>query len=232
MRTITGLIIVPAYNEAEVIKDVYTRISQESKKLKNVDLDIVIVNDGSSDDTEKVIGDVVLTLSHYVNMGSGAATRTGLTYAKREGYDFAVTIDADGQHSPKDLINVINKLVNDDYDLVIGSRLLNTEGMPVIRVFGNKVLNFATRVILGVSVTDSQSGLKAFSKKAIEKIEIRSNGFEFCSEIVWRAKQQNLKITEIPIQAIYTDYSKAKGQSNINALRIIKNLIRQKLREV
>lgn len=232
MKALKGLIIIPAYNEAKVIKNVYTKISQESVRLKKVNLDIIIVNDGSSDSTEEVIEKIAATLNHYVNMGSGAATRTGLTYARREGYDFAVTIDADGQHSPKDLVNVINKLVNEDYDLVIGSRLLNTEGMPVIRVFGNKVLNLATRIILGVSVTDSQSGLKAFSKKAIDKIEIRSNGFEFCSEIVWRAKQQNLKITEIPIQAIYTDYSRAKGQSNINALRIIKNLIRQKLREV
>ncbi len=227
-----GIIIIPAYNEAQVIKRVYNTISRESAKLDNVNLDIIIVNDGSSDSTEEVIEKIATTLNHYVNMGSGAATRTGLTYARRRGYDFAVTIDADGQHSPKDLVNVINKLVNDNYDLVIGSRLLNTEGMPIIRVFGNKILNLATRIILGVSVTDSQSGLKAFSKKAIDKIEIRSNGFEFCSEIVWRAKQQNLKITEIPIQAIYTDYSRAKGQSNINALRIIKNLIRQKIREV
>ncbi len=227
-----GLVIIPAFNEDKVIKDVFLKIKQESQKIKNADIDTVIVNDGSSDNTETVVENIATTLNHYVNMGSGAATRTGLTYAKRENYDFAVTIDADGQHSPKDLINVINKLINDNYDLVIGSRLLNTKGMPVIRVFGNKVLNLATRIILGVSVTDSQSGLKAFSKKAIEKIEIRSNGFEFCSEIVWRAKQQNLKITEIPIQAIYTDYSRAKGQSNINALRIIKNLIRQKLREV
>lgn len=227
-----GIIIIPAYNEAEVIEEVYKKIVQESVKLEMVHIDVVIVNDGSTDDTETIVENISTTLNHYINMGSGAATRTGLTYARRHNYDFAVTIDADGQHSPRDLVNVINKLINDKYDLVIGSRLLNTEGMPIIRVFGNKILNLATRIILGVSVTDSQSGLKAFSKKAIDTIEIRSNGFEFCSEIVWRAKQQNLRITEIPIQAIYTDYSRAKGQSNINALRIIKNLIKQKLREV
>jgi len=227
-----GIIIIPAYNEAEVIEEVYKKIVQESVKLEMVHIDVVIVNDGSTDDTETIVENISTTLNHYINMGSGAATRTGLTYARRQNYDFAVTIDADGQHSPRDLVNVINKLINDKYDLVIGSRLLNTEGMPIIRVFGNKILNLATRIILGVSVTDSQSGLKAFSKKAIDTIEIRSNGFEFCSEIVWRAKQQNLRITEIPIQAIYTDYSRAKGQSNINALRIIKNLIKQKLREV
>lgn len=232
MKKLRGIIIIPAYNESKVIKDVYLNIRTESKKLKNVNLDIIIVNDGSTDNTENTLRNIATILNHYVNMGSGAATRTGLTYARREGYDFAVTIDADGQHSPKDLINVINKLINDNCDLVIGSRLIDTEGMPIIRVFGNKILNLATRIILGVSVTDSQSGLKAFSKQAINKIEIRSNGFEFCSEIVWRAKQQKLKIREIPIQAIYSDYSLSKGQSNINAIRIIKNLIKQKLREV
>ena len=229
----TGLIIVPAYNEEEVIIGVLQKIINETKNQKDNKLEIVLINDGSTDSTEEQARKLsVCIISHLVNMGSGAATRTGLEYAKRNNYDFAITIDADGQHSPKDLIKVINTLVQYDYDLVIGSRLLDTKGMPVIRVFGNKVLNLATRIILGVSVTDSQSGLKAFSRNAIEKIEIRSNGFEFCSEIIWRSKQQNLKIKEIPIKAIYTDYSRAKGQSNINALRIMKNLIRQKVREV
>jgi glycosyltransferase involved in cell wall biosynthesis len=230
---VTGLIIVPAYNEEEVIIGVLQKIINETKNQKDNKLEIALINDGSTDSTEEQARKLpVCIISHLVNMGSGAATRTGLEYAKRNNYDFAVTIDADGQHSPKDLIKVINTLVENDYDLVIGSRLIDTKGMPVIRVFGNKVLNLATRIILGVSVTDSQSGLKAFSRNSIEKIEIRSNGFEFCSEIIWRTKQQNLKIKEIPIKAIYTDYSRAKGQSNINALRIMKNLIRQKVREV
>ncbi len=224
---------MPAYNEGKVITEVLKKVLDESSKQQYYDLDLALINDGSTDDTERQVSTLpVILISHLVNMGSGAATRTGLEFAKRNNYDFAVTIDADGQHSTKDLIKVINKLIKEKYDLVIGSRLMNSEGMPVIRVFGNKILNFATRVILGVSVTDSQSGLKAFSQEAIKKIEIRSDGFEFCSEIVWRAKQQNLKIAEIPIKAIYTDYSLKKGQNNINALRIVKNLIRQKVREV
>jgi glycosyltransferase involved in cell wall biosynthesis len=228
-----GIIIMPAYNEGKVITEVLKKVLDESSKQQYYDLDLALINDGSTDDTERQVSTLpVILISHLVNMGSGAATRTGLEFAKRNNYDFAVTIDADGQHSTKDLIKVINKLIKEKYDLVIGSRLMNSEGMPVIRVFGNKILNFATRVILGVSVTDSQSGLKAFSQEAIKKIEIRSDGFEFCSEIVWRAKQQNLKIAEIPIKAIYTDYSLKKGQNNINALRIVKNLIRQKVREV
>lgn len=227
-----ALIIIPAYNEEEVLGGVIRNIKSELQSVKSLNADVIVVNDGSSDNTKTVAEKSTTTISHMVNMGSGAATRTGLEYAKRNNYDYAVTIDADGQHLASDLTKVINKLINEDYDLVIGSRLLSVEGMPTHRVFGNKLLNLVTGIIFGVRVTDSQSGLKGFSRKAIEKIDIRSNGFEFCSEIVWRAKQANLKIIEVPIKAVYTDYSLAKGQSNINALRIIKNLIMQKIREV
>ena len=226
------LVIIPAYNEGEVLDGVIRNIKAELQSAKDSGADVIVVNDGSNDNTKAVAEKNTTTISHLVNMGSGAATRTGLEYAKRNNYYYAVTIDADGQHLATDLTKVINKLVSENYDLVIGSRLLNTEGMPSHRVFGNKLLNLVTGIIFGVRVTDSQSGLKGFSRKAIEKIDIRSNGFEFCSEIVWRAKQANLKIIEVPIKAVYTDYSLAKGQSNINALRIIKNLIMQKIREV
>lgn len=226
------LIIIPAYNEGKVIGEVINNIKKEVKLLKDLNFDIVVVNDGSSDETRKVAEKYATTVSHLVNMGSGAATRTGLEYAKRNNFDYALTIDADGQHLPKDLVNIINKIKSEKYDLVIGSRLIDPEGMPLHRVFGNKLLNGFTRILLGVRVTDSQSGLKGFSRNAIDKIIIKSNGFEFCSEIVWRAKQEKLEIVEVPISAVYTEYSLKKGQSNINALRIIKNLFIQKMREV
>ena len=227
-----ALIIIPAYNEGKVLGPVIKNIKAELKSAKGIKFDLVVVNDGSSDNTKAVAEKNTTTISHLVNMGSGAATRTGLEYAKRNNYDFALTIDADGQHLPKDLVNVIKKLTAEEFDLVIGSRLIDPKGMPAHRVLGNKLLNAFTRILLGVRVTDSQSGLKGFSRKAIEKINIRTNGFEFCSEIVWRAKQQNLNIIEVPISAVYTDYSRQKGQSNVNALRIIKTLIIQKAKEV
>lgn len=227
-----ALIIIPAYNEGKVLGPVIKNIKAELKSAKGIKFDLVVVNDGSSDNTKAVAEKNTTTISHLVNMGSGAATRTGLEYAKRNNYDFALTIDADGQHLPKDLVNVIKKLTAEEFDLVIGSRLIDPKGMPAQRVLGNKLLNAFTRILLGVRVTDSQSGLKGFSRKAIEKINIRTNGFEFCSEIVWRAKQQNLNIIEVPISAVYTDYSRQKEQSNVNALRIIKTLIIQKAKEV
>ena len=227
-----ALIIIPAYNEGKVLGSVISHIKAELITIKGIKYDLVIVNDGSSDNTKAVAEKNATTISHLVNMGSGAATRTGLAYAKKNSYDFALTIDADGQHLPKDLVNVIKKLTTEQFDLVIGSRLIDPKGMPKHRLLGNKILNAFTRIILGVRVTDSQSGLKGFSKNAIKKINIRTNGFEFCSEIVWRAKQEGLAIVEVPISAVYTDYSKQKQQSNVNALRIFKSLIIQKLKEV
>ncbi len=227
-----ALIIIPAYNEGSVIDGVIKSVSAELKSISGLTTEIIVVNDGSNDNTKYIAEKNTTTITHMVNMGSGAATRTGLVYAKRNNFDYAVTVDADGQHLPKDLVTVIRELSSGKYDLVIGSRLIDPKGMPAHRVFGNKLLNAFTRLLLGVRVTDSQSGLKGFSKEAIEKIEIHSNGFEFCSEIVWRAKQEKLSIAEVPISAVYTEYSKQKGQSNVNALRIIKSLLIQKIKEV
>lgn len=226
------LVIIPAFNESKVIGKVIQNVNDELRSIKSLQTELVVVNDGSSDDTKKIAEGLATTISHLVNMGSGAATRTGLEYARINDFDFAITIDADGQHLPKDLVNVLNKLTSNKFDLVIGSRLIDPKGMPKHRLLGNKILNAFTRIILGVRVTDSQSGLKGFSKNAIKKINIRTNGFEFCSEIVWRAKQEGLTVVEVPISAVYTDYSKQKQQSNINALRIIKSLFIQKLKEV
>jgi glycosyltransferase involved in cell wall biosynthesis len=226
------LIIVPAYNQEKVIEETLKQIKKEIKLIKNIKTDLLVVNDGSKDNTRVLSKKHANEVSHLVNMGSGAATRTGLKYAKRNNYKYAITIDADGQHSPKDMLKIINHLIKTDNDLVIGSRLINSSGMPLNRILGNNILNFITRVLLGVRVTDSQSGLKGFSRKAIDTIEIKTNGYEFCAEIIWKASKNNLIISEIPIKAIYTEYSKAKGQSNINALRIIKSIIVQKIKEV
>ena len=226
------LIIVPAFNEEKVIEETLKQIKKEIKLIKNIKTDLLVVNDGSKDNTRVLSKKHANEVSHLVNMGSGAATRTGLKYAKRNNYKYAITIDADGQHSPKDMLKIINHLIKTDNDLVIGSRLINSSGMPLNRIVGNNILNFITRVLLGVRVTDSQSGLKGFSRKAIDTIEIKTNGYEFCAEIIWKASKNNLIISEVPIKAIYTEYSKAKGQTNINALRIIKSIIVQKIKEV
>ncbi|MCB0538108.1 MAG: glycosyltransferase family 2 protein [Bacteroidetes bacterium] len=222
-------IIIPVYNEGSVILKTIKSIQNELQQIEHL---IVVVDDGSADNTDtqarKAKG--VIVINHLMNMGAGAATRTGLRYAKNNSFDFVVTADADGQHLPMDIKKVLKSCMNKDADMVIGSRLINiAKGMPWYRRLGNKGLNYVTALIFGINVTDSQSGLKAINKKAINLLTFDSNRFAFSSEMIWRAKRCNLRISEVPIQAVYTQYSLTKGQSNWGAIDIIRQLIKRRL---
>lgn len=123
-------------------------------------------------------------------------------------------------------------LKGDGPDLLIGSRLIDAEGMSKTKILGNKGLSTITRLVFGVNVTDSQSGLRVFSKKALTTLRWRTSGYEFCSEMLWRAQQQGMSIEEYPIKAVYSEYSKSKGQSNWNAINILKALLRRRIMEL
>ena len=226
-------VIVPAYNEATVITDVIQTSKRAFAKIKGFDIDIVVINDGSRDETSseaKKGGAIVV--DHILNSGVGGATLTGLAYARKYKYDIAATMDADGQHAPEDVIKGIKKIDKSPSGLLIGSRLIDSEGMSKTKVLGNKGLSLITKVLFGVNVTDSQSGLRIYSRAAIEKLDWKTTGYEFCSEMIWRAKQLGIEIEEFPIQAIYTDYSRSKGQNNWNAINIVKRLFKQRIVEI
>lgn len=226
-------VIIPAYNEASVIQDVIKRAKKAFHGTKGYKIDIVLVNDGSKDNTlteAKKAG--AIAIDHILNSGAGGATLTGLAYARKHGYDIAATMDADGQHAPEDVIEGIKQQDTYNIDLLIGSRLINSKGMSRVKVLGNKGLSFITRMLFGINVTDSQSGLRIYSRNAIDNLNWKSTGYEFCSEMIWRAKQAKMTISEYPIQAIYTDYSRAKGQNNWNAINIVKRLFKQRLVEL
>lgn len=227
-------IVIPAYNEASAISPVIIKLKKELKKA-GLDYKIVVINDGSKDDTTQVAEHAgAFVIRHILNTGAGGATATGLSYAQQNGFDIAATLDADGQHDPKDVIKGIElmQLHMSKYDLLIGSRLIDSEGMSKLKIVGNKGLTILTYLLFGINVTDSQSGLRIFSKNALDKLKWKTSGYEFCSEMLWRAKQQRLNIKEYPIRAIYTDYSKSKGQNNWNAFRIVGSLLKQRLVEV
>jgi len=224
-------IVIPAYNEEVVIHDVIKGIEKELKQTK-LSYEIVVVNDGSKDATSSVAHKAGATvIDHILNSGAGGATATGLSYANQNGFDFAVTMDADGQHLPKDVVKGISTVQKLGDDLLIGSRLIDTKGMSRVKVLGNQGLSLITYVLFGINVTDSQSGLRIFSKKALLGLRWKTSGYEFCSEMLWRAKQLGLNISEYPITAVYTEYSKAKGQNNWNAINIVKSLVRRRLIE-
>ena len=104
--------------------------------------------------------------------------------------------------------------------------------MSKTKILGNKGLSLITGLLFGVNVTDSQSGLRIYSRVAIDNLSWKTTGYEFCSEMIWRAKQASMTIDEYPIEAIYTDYSRSKGQSNWNAINIVKRLFKQRLVEI
>lgn len=226
-------VVVPAYNEAPVIADVVRKARQVFDGVNNYDIDVVVVNDGSTDETTKEARKYgAIIIEHILNSGVGGATATGLSYANQNGYDIAATMDADGQHDPIDVLNGLDQLQINKADLLIGSRLINTGEMSKVKRIGNWGLSTITYLLFGVKSTDSQSGLRIYSRRALESLRWKTAGYEFCSEMIWRAKQIGLAIEEYPIRAIYTDYSKSKGQNNWNGINILKSLIRRRVVEL
>jgi len=213
-------IAMPAYNEEREIGRVLDALRREGYSK------VIVVDDGSRDKTAKIArskGAVVV--SHPRNMGLGAALRTGLRTAYERGADCAVTFDADGQHDPKAVSALVNAL--DGADVVIGVR--QNLGIPVHKRFGNYGLNLITYLFSGV-LTDSQSGSRAFNRRALEAIQIRSNRYEVSSEIIIQARNRGLRLKNVPVKCFYTRYSKARGTSIASGFRIFWRLVKQKIR--
>lgn len=209
-------IVMPARNEELSIGGVIDGLHREGWH------NIIVVDDGSRDRTAEIArakGAVVI--SHQRNLGLGAALRTGLGEALRRGADCAVTFDADGQHDPREVKKMVEAI--DGADLVIGSRQL--VNVPLNKRFGNFMLNLITR-LMGGPLLDSQSGLRAFSRRALEIIKIRSDRYEVSSEIVINARRNGLRIKEVPVKCYFTDYSKARGTTIASGIRIFLRLIR------
>jgi len=221
-------IIIPAFNEEKIIGSVLDGLKKV--RINGLKIEIVVINDGSIDRTaEKARKKKIIVISHFINRGLGGALGTGIEYAKNNKADLIVTFDADGQHNPGDIEKIIMPILKKRADMVIGSRLTRNSEMPLDRKIINYGANLINFLLWGVWVTDTQSGLRAFSKKAIEGMEIKMNKMEVSSEFLKEAGQNKLRIKEVPIKAIYTEYSKAKGQKNINSLSIFAKLILHKL---
>jgi glycosyltransferase involved in cell wall biosynthesis len=221
------LIVIPAFNEAQVLGKI---LSKRIRRLRNIDrLDVLVVNDGSRDETEKVAKKSgVIVVSHLINRGLGAALATGFLYAKTYNYDFLVTIDADGQHTWNAVERVVDTLTRGDVDVVIGSRLIGKGNMPLTRKYVNLFSNALTFLLFNIWSTDSQSGLRGFTHNAFCRIKLKSQRMEVSSEIIKEVKRLSLALREVPIESIYTRYSLHKGQKISNAPNVFWKLLLQK----
>lgn len=221
-----GLIVIPAYNEEGVIASVIKKIPS---KISAQRVDYLVVNDGSTDNTEEVLRNIRANyVSHPINRGLGAALGTGFEYARNNGYNFLVTLDGDGQHDPSEIREVLEPVLNGQADFVIGTRVYK-KGMPFSRRLLTFFASIATYFFTGVWTTDSQSGFRAFSKKAIQNINIEVNRMEVSSEFFYLTKINNLKFKEVQITPIYTKYSLAKGQDAFNSFNILGKLFLRRI---
>ena len=217
-------IVIPAYNEASTIGKVVRQVM--SLKLPDIQKEVIVVDDGSCDQTGEIArSNGAIVLRHLINRGLGGALGTGIEAALGWAADVVVTFDADGQHSPDDIKKVIQPVLIDRADVVIGSRMLEAGGMPWARRVANRLANFITWVLLGIQTTDSQSGLRAFSRSAAEQIKITSNYYEVSTEICGEIERYHLRLTEVPIRSIYTEYSLSKGQGIKAGLKTLFRLL-------
>jgi glycosyltransferase involved in cell wall biosynthesis len=218
-------VIVPVYNEASVIRKVVEELS-----TLNLD-EIVIVDDGSSDNVRAALKDLPVTyIRHKINLGQGAALQTGLNYAKSGDTDIIITFDGDGQHDVKDIDNLMKPVVEGNADVVLGSRFLNKDlNRPGSRrKIVLQIARFVNFIYCGYFLTDAHNGLRAMSRKAIDKIEISENRMAHASEILAEIRKHGLRLEEAPVNILYNEYTRKKGQSGINGIKIFFDLVLHK----
>jgi len=192
---------------------------------------VVVVNDGSTDTTAQIARDAhAVVLTHTINLGPGAATQTGITYAVKQGAEIIVTLDADAQHNPTEIGRLVDVLIDKKLDVVIGSRFIKSQpGIPVTRIIFNRIANLFTFVYTGIWMTDSQSGFKVMHRRFAKKLNMRFNGFEFCTEFVSHMKRHSAQYKELPIQVMYSKETMQKGQSLFNGFRMVLAFLRREL---
>ena len=218
-------IIIPAFNEEKTIGKLIKLLKKAGYQ------NLVVVNDCSSDNTEKIAqksGAIVLT--HIINRGLGGALRTGFAYTISKNADIVITMDADLQHRIENIPNLVKPIIEKKADAVIGKRKFSSRKMPFNRKLANLIGNIFTKIFFGFTSADSQSGFRAFDGRALKKLKLYSNRMEISSEIIAEIHRNHLRFLEIPISTIYTKYSLSKGQSFKNGLKTLARLIAVRLR--
>lgn len=203
-------VICPAFNEATAI----ARVLADLRRGGHGVYDTVVVDDGSSDATRRIAAPMATAvISHPINLGQGAALKTGIDYALSKGADYLVTFDTDGQHLVSDIPRLLEALDRECADFALGSRFLNpSRGMPLMRRILLLAATLFTTATTGLRLTDTHNGLRAFTRRGALALQLRQDRMAHASEILAEIARSGLRYVEVPVTIAYTDYSLAKGQ--------------------
>lgn len=209
------------YNEATVVGTVVTGLREEFTH-------VVCVDDGSNDGSQSAARDAgAVVVQHPVNLGQGAALQTGIEFALKDpDVGCIVTFDADGQHRVEDAKLMEGRIRSGEADIVLGSRFLDDRTkLSAVKRLVLRTAAIQSRMATGMNLTDAHNGLRAFSAKAASGIDLRQNRMAHASELIHQLAEMNLPWVEQPVEIVYTDYSKSKGQSLLNSVNILADLL-------
>ena len=214
-------VLIPAYNEAKHVGAVVREVLEYCP-------DVVVIDDGSPDETDRVAAEAGATvLEHVHNQGKGAALQTGFDYARANGYDLAITLDADGQHAPSDIPAFLQAYERTHSPVLVGNRMGNVADMPWNRRFVNRFMSDLLSRVMGQYVPDSQCGFRLYHRSAFPEgpYDAHSQRFAAESEILLRLSLQGRKIGAVTIQTIYRD-EKSKVNPFFDTIRFFRMLHR------
>jgi polyprenyl-phospho-N-acetylgalactosaminyl synthase len=221
-----AVVIIPVYNEEKVIEQTISDVETEFKR-------IICVNDGGDDNSSDCIRKTsALLVEHPVNMGQGAALQTGIEYALLyPDIKYFITFDADGQHSIADAVNMLKTIKKENLDVVVGSRFLGEAvNITLTKRIILKLAVLFTNTFSNVKLTDTHNGLRVFNRKFARELNITMPGMAHASEIIDKIGRGDWHYKEVPVTISYTDYSKSKGQSVLNSVNILIDMLVSKIK--
>jgi hypothetical protein len=207
------MVLIPAYNEAENLQELLPRMPDT---INGMEVGVLVVDDGSDDGTKEIARKYGhLVVSNMINRGGGAALRLGYDMLRNSSTRICITMDADGQHRPEQIENLVSPIINDNCDVVIGSRVLGTkEKDNPVRAAGVHIFSAVISSLLGKRITDPSSGFRAFDMNKIRNIDLREDQYH-TSELIIEAVKKDLRVKEVPVTILKRKFGRSKKGRNL-----------------
>ena len=212
--------VVPACNEQDTIY-------QTALSLLQMNIKVVVVDDGSRLSQLQFLKTLpVYYIKHATNLGQGAALQTGTEFALERAADIIIHFDADGQHQPADLPKLLQPLLDNKADLVMGSRFLSpSNNIPFFRKYLLKAARWVNYSFTGILLSDAHNGLRAFNRKIAMQLKFTENGMSHATELLFHIKRYQWRWCEVPVTILYKNETMRRGQSTFNSIRIFFDLL-------